>query len=122
MARKMNTFKPQGNRVAGLCKVKPGQDSFTLVFRPKEGEEPFKATFSNEDLPEHLQNDEFELKRGEYWARLFKDELADIRPAAGSFVGRFKGLALTEDGDIWYQIGEDKFKKGQQKGEFIAEI
>lgn len=122
MARKMNTFKPQGQRVAGLCKVKPGRDSFTLVFRPKEGEEPFKATFSNDDLPEHLQDSGFVLSRGEYWARLYKDELADIRPASGSFVGRFKGLSVTEDGDIWFQVAEDRFKKGRQKGQFIAEI
>ena len=117
-----------GKPLAGLMICYTGDKSFTLQEMKKndnnkwvKDERGAKHQFRRSDLPDTLSS-KFVLKNGiPYHCRVSSDgeELLDIRPATGSFVGKFVGLATNNDGDIFTQEKDGKWGKYQS---FVAEV
>lgn len=123
------SFKVSGNKPnAGLFMCFTSGKTFTLQamkrtddFKWVEDKRGEKYNFRASDLPENV-GDNFLIKNGaKYHCRISEegDELLDIRPAVGNFVGRFKGLAEDRDGGIFVNEKEGKWGKYMQ---FVAEI
>jgi hypothetical protein len=122
------SFKVQSDKpIAGLFKCFTSGKTFTLQamvrnkdFQWTDDPKGRKFNFRASDLPENV-SEGFRLKNGsKYHCRITEDEeLLDIRPAVGSFIGRFKGLAENRDGGIFV---DDKDGKYGPYSQFVAEI
>lgn len=127
------SFQPPKNKTtAGMYMCFTSGKTFTLQamkqgenYKWSEDPRGEKVNFRRSDLPEGLP-DTFILKnRKSYRVRINDDgELLDIRPAIGSFKGRFVNLAEDSDGNIFINEKEWKGNKGQHTKyqQFVANI